>query len=104
MNKLKQKILYIQNNNDNQSENVLDYIFETINRLLITMKYDIVNDLLKQPIAGYSIDSLVGLLSLTADYQKELNYRNYFYDIIYDSLIEDGYEKKNVDSLLSGLN
>ena len=101
MNKLKQKILFLQNKNNDNSETVLDYIFETIDRLCETNKFDIVEDLLSQPVKGYSIDSLVGLLTITAIYHTSIRNRPSFYGRIYRHLKEIGY--KDVEAILMGL-
>jgi len=101
MNKLKQKILFFQNKNNDNSETVLDYIFETIDRLCETNKFDIVEDLLNQPVKGYSTDSLVALLTITAIYHTNIRNRPSFYGRTYRYLKEIGC--KDIDAVLMGL-
>ncbi len=65
-------------------ENTLDYIFDTINDLIIKKQFDLIDSLLEIiEVENLTIDTIVGILTITSNWKNKLTTRNSFYQRAY---------------------
>lgn len=82
---------------------VLDYIFETFNDLLVLSRFDICNKILEGiDVKEFAIDSLIGMLTITADWSNELEGRKAFYQNVHNFTYSI-YSESEAKAILIGL-
>lgn len=95
------KIKSIQS--EDNVENILDYIFSEFYKLLINKNYDLINDFMEKiEIEELSIDTIVGVLTITSNWKKELISRNSFYQRAY-SFVNELYLTDETNQIFVGL-
>lgn len=101
INKIKYEILSLQK--EGIIENTLDYVFNTIDDLLIDRKFDLINKLFDLiEIKELTIETIVGLLTITLGWKDELSSRTAFFQSAYEFINETNFMQET-NLILDGL-
>jgi hypothetical protein len=84
-------------------DDLLDYIFDIIDNLFIEKKFELVNTLFESiDVNLLTIDSIVGILTITHNCKDKLPFRSSFYKQAY-KILNDQYPSEEVNQILGGL-
>lgn len=89
------------NSNILSIDRMLDYVFDTIDDLLLGGEFDVVDEILFN-IGKQNIDISVGILTITTPFQTKLQNRSLFFNMTESSLLEM-YGRSRTDKILGGL-
>jgi hypothetical protein len=90
--------------NTEHIDDQLDYIFQTIDELLLDGKFDEVDTIIIKFIDDndFSLDLYVGFLTITGVWLEKLKYRNLLRKYAYNKGLEK-YNSRDVKNILKGL-
>lgn len=101
INKIKSELNILQKAGD--IEISLDYVFNTIDDLLIEGQFDLCNSLLDNiEIKELDINILIGILTITSEFKEKLYIRESFFQKVQD-FIYDIYSFEEAEQILAGL-
>lgn len=83
-------------------DKLLDFIFNTYDELLLNGEYTAVDSMLKLDVSRLPIDVLVGILTITSLWKKQLVNRDIFYTNV-ENYILLSHNKEETHSILNGL-
>lgn len=86
-----------------EQREALDFLFDTVDDMLLDGKFEEVNELLKKaPLNEFSTTIQIGFVSITYAAKEKLPAYSLTLEIIRKNFLEAGFEKSRIQSLLQG--